>query len=227
MTEPTMEEYVDKTRGDYYSDITKTMINEKATYELKGKFLDDLRNNAFSGTNGEDTIKHIKNFLKIVDPLNLPNFNYYLVDLTDNFFGKYYPPSCTGKTIGNKAKWDPINMVFEDWLAIKFTNHEMMDSFTKNVLWDYWKRDDGKEILNNANLSNLEKTYKVDEEEIVEIFKIEIDLFHFATPFCKAFDEFNYLLRINTDLLTSNILRFKTHDEFKNKWMNEWNKGIP
>ncbi|GJU01225.1 hypothetical protein Tco_1111563 [Tanacetum coccineum] len=76
MTEPTMEEYVNKTRGDYYSGITKTMINGKDAYELKGKFLDDLRNNAFSRTNGEDAVEHIKNFLKNVDPLDLPNVSY-------------------------------------------------------------------------------------------------------------------------------------------------------
>ncbi|GJU67500.1 putative ribonuclease H-like domain-containing protein [Tanacetum coccineum] len=119
-----MEEYVNKTRGDYYSGITKTMINGKDAYELKGKFLDDLRNNAFSRTNGEDAVEHIENFLKNVDPLDLPNVSYERlrlavfpislpgdasewlmnepqssittwVDLTDKFFGKYYPPSRT------------------------------------------------------------------------------------------------------------------------------------
>ncbi|GKC99367.1 hypothetical protein Tco_1169642 [Tanacetum coccineum] len=125
MTEPTTKEYVNKTRGDYYSGITKIMINGKAAYELKGKFLDDFRKNAFSGTNGEDAIKHIENILNIVDPLNLSNVSYERlrlavfsispirdasewlmnepqssittwVDLTDKLFGKYYPLSCTG-----------------------------------------------------------------------------------------------------------------------------------
>ncbi|GJY74395.1 hypothetical protein Tco_0478826 [Tanacetum coccineum] len=73
MTETTLEEYVNKTRGDYYSGITRMMINGKAAYELKGKFLADLQNKAFSGTNGEDTVEHIERFLKIVDPLDLPN----------------------------------------------------------------------------------------------------------------------------------------------------------
>nr|GEX55734.1 hypothetical protein [Tanacetum cinerariifolium] len=76
MTEPTLEEHVNKTQGDYYSGITKMMINGKAAYELKWKFFDDLRNNAFSGTNGEDAVEHIENFLKIVDPLDLPNVSY-------------------------------------------------------------------------------------------------------------------------------------------------------
>nr|GEY07825.1 hypothetical protein [Tanacetum cinerariifolium] len=71
MTDSTLEEY--KTRGDYYSSITKMMINGKAAYELKGKFLDDLRNKAFSGIIGEDAVEHIEHFLKIVDPLYLPN----------------------------------------------------------------------------------------------------------------------------------------------------------
>nr|GEZ05947.1 hypothetical protein [Tanacetum cinerariifolium] len=47
--------------------------NEKGRIELKGRFLIELRDNAFSGTNGEDPIKHIENFLEIVDLLNIPN----------------------------------------------------------------------------------------------------------------------------------------------------------
>ncbi|GJS81114.1 hypothetical protein Tco_0747655 [Tanacetum coccineum] len=127
------EEYVTKARDDYYSGITKTMINGKNAYELKGKFLDDLQNNAFSGTNREDAVKHVENFLKIVDALVLPNVSYEQLrlavfpisvsgeaskwlkeepqcsittweDLTERFFGKYYPPSCTGRMTESKAK---------------------------------------------------------------------------------------------------------------------------
>ncbi|GJV49621.1 hypothetical protein Tco_1439833 [Tanacetum coccineum] len=55
--------------------ITSIMVNGKNAYELKGKFLDDLHKNAFSGTNREDAVEHIKYFLKIVDPIDLPNVN--------------------------------------------------------------------------------------------------------------------------------------------------------
>ncbi|GJX58684.1 hypothetical protein Tco_0290074 [Tanacetum coccineum] len=55
--------------------ITSIMVNGKNAYELKGKFLDDLHNNAFSGTNEEDVVEHIEYFLKIVDPIDLPNVN--------------------------------------------------------------------------------------------------------------------------------------------------------
>nr|GEW20464.1 hypothetical protein [Tanacetum cinerariifolium] len=54
--------------------ITSIKVNGKAAYELKGKFLDDLRDNAFSGTNGKDAIEHIEYFFNIVDLIDLPNF---------------------------------------------------------------------------------------------------------------------------------------------------------
>ncbi|GKC15631.1 hypothetical protein Tco_1012413 [Tanacetum coccineum] len=49
------------------SRITSITVNGKTAYELKGKFLDDLHKNAFNGTNGEDAVKHIEYFLKVVE----------------------------------------------------------------------------------------------------------------------------------------------------------------
>ncbi|GJY14683.1 hypothetical protein Tco_0385105 [Tanacetum coccineum] len=62
-------------QANYYSGITSITVNGKNAYELKGKFLDDFHKNAFSGTNGEDAVEHIEYFLKIVDPIDLPNVN--------------------------------------------------------------------------------------------------------------------------------------------------------
>ncbi|GKC99436.1 hypothetical protein Tco_1169711, partial [Tanacetum coccineum] len=41
-------------QANYYSEITNITVDGKNAYELKGKFLDDLHKNAFSGTHGED-----------------------------------------------------------------------------------------------------------------------------------------------------------------------------
>ncbi|GJV11731.1 hypothetical protein Tco_1353272 [Tanacetum coccineum] len=71
----TMKGVATNDQTDYYSRITIITVNGKNAYELKGKFLDDLHNNAFSGTNEEDAVEHIKYFLKIVDPIDLPNVN--------------------------------------------------------------------------------------------------------------------------------------------------------
>ncbi|GJT31454.1 hypothetical protein Tco_0911729 [Tanacetum coccineum] len=52
-------------------------------------------------------------------------------------------------------------------------------------------------------------------DDISEIFKIEGNLFDFETPLCKAFNEFNYLLKINTDLFAFDIQEIKTYEEYK------------
>ncbi|GKA06546.1 retrovirus-related pol polyprotein from transposon TNT 1-94 [Tanacetum coccineum] len=71
----TMKRFTTNDQADYYLWITRITINGKNAYELKGKFFDDLHNNAFSGTNREDAVEHIEYFLKIVDPIDLPNVN--------------------------------------------------------------------------------------------------------------------------------------------------------
>ncbi|GKA03712.1 hypothetical protein Tco_0676493, partial [Tanacetum coccineum] len=71
----TTRKIVANDQADYYSGITSIMVNGKNAYELKGKFLNDLHNNAFSGANGEDAVEHIEYFLIIVDPIDLPNVN--------------------------------------------------------------------------------------------------------------------------------------------------------
>nr|GEW92496.1 hypothetical protein [Tanacetum cinerariifolium] len=70
----TMKGFATNDQADYYSRITSITVNGKNGYELKGKFLDDLHKNAFSGTNGEDVVKDIEYFLKIVDLIDLPNW---------------------------------------------------------------------------------------------------------------------------------------------------------
>ncbi|GKE61095.1 hypothetical protein Tco_1511462, partial [Tanacetum coccineum] len=67
-----METFVPNDKAYYYSGITSITINVKNAYELKGKILDDLHNNAFSGTNRKDAVKHIEYYLKIVDPIKYP-----------------------------------------------------------------------------------------------------------------------------------------------------------
>ncbi|GJV26913.1 hypothetical protein Tco_1383361 [Tanacetum coccineum] len=71
-----MEVFAPNDKADYYSGITSITVNGKNSYELKGKFLDDLHNNAFSGTNGKDTIENIEYYLKIIDPIKLPNVDH-------------------------------------------------------------------------------------------------------------------------------------------------------
>ncbi|GJR18097.1 cysteine-rich receptor-like protein kinase [Tanacetum coccineum] len=63
-----------------------------------------------------------------------------------------------------KANWDPTDVVFENWLASRFTNHRTMDLFTKNALWDYWKMGDDEIALTNGKVFDLEEEYSNDDE---------------------------------------------------------------
>ncbi|GJT58956.1 hypothetical protein Tco_1002489 [Tanacetum coccineum] len=165
-TETTMDGFVTNDRANYYSRITRIMVNGKNAYELKGKFLDDFLDNAFSGTNREDAVEHIEYFLKIVDPINLPNVNYEGIRLA------IFPISL----VGNASKWfdefkvtkairDPNNSTFEKWLAMKFANHMMMDPFTKKVLWDFWKKSGDQDGgVDEAFFDEFNFLLKVDPE---------------------------------------------------------------
>ncbi|GKC60246.1 hypothetical protein Tco_1087844 [Tanacetum coccineum] len=101
-------------------------------------------------------------------------------------------------------------------------NYKTMDIFTNGALWDYWKLGSDE-----IEPTDLEETDHDDEQEIGEIFRIETKLFDYETPLCEELREFNYLLKIDPDLLTKDIEGFKTHEEYKDDWIYEWNKDVP
>jgi hypothetical protein len=49
MTNPTMEEYMNKTRADYGSGVARPKFEENAKFELKGQFLKELLDNTSVG----------------------------------------------------------------------------------------------------------------------------------------------------------------------------------
>ncbi|GJS08490.1 reverse transcriptase domain-containing protein [Tanacetum coccineum] len=212
-----METFAPNDKAYYYSGITSITVNGKNAYELKGKFLDDLHNNAFSGTNGKDAVEHIEYYLKIINPIKLPNVDHdklrvvvfpislaggvrrwfditkesitCWVNLTANFFGKYYPPSCIEGNNTPKMGGDEIEV----------SDDESSD------LEEHWS----------------------DKEETAKNFKIDTDVFYYETPLCLAFNEFNYLLKVDQGLLTKDIMGFKTYEDYKDYWIYEWNENVP
>nr|GEZ27002.1 hypothetical protein [Tanacetum cinerariifolium] len=115
-----MEEFTTNNKGNYYSGIGNIMVNGKRAYELKDKFLDDLCYNAFSGTNGEDKVEHIEYFLKIVDPINLPNVNYERLRLSVFLI----------LLVGNASKWFDK---FKEFKEFTFLLKVDMELFTHDI----------------------------------------------------------------------------------------------
>ncbi|GKE08413.1 hypothetical protein Tco_1411964 [Tanacetum coccineum] len=69
----TMEQYMSKTRTDYGSGVARPKIDNKDQFELKGKFLKELRENTFSSSDNKDANEHIEKVLEIVDLFHVPN----------------------------------------------------------------------------------------------------------------------------------------------------------
>ncbi|GJY67963.1 hypothetical protein Tco_0470945 [Tanacetum coccineum] len=63
-----------------------------------------------------------------------------------------------------------------------------------------------------------------DEDKIAEVFRIDTNIFDYEAPLCSAFNEFNYLLKVDPDLLTKDIMRFKSCEDYKDDWIYEWNR---
>nr|GEU52683.1 hypothetical protein [Tanacetum cinerariifolium] len=105
--EAIVEKYITKTREHYGLGINRPWYNEKARFELKRQFLKDLRDIAFSGTNGEDAVEHIERFLKIVDSLDIPNVTHDQIRLS------IFPNSLIGAA--NEWLMDETAGLFTTW----------------------------------------------------------------------------------------------------------------
>ncbi|GJZ41830.1 hypothetical protein Tco_0588716 [Tanacetum coccineum] len=110
----TMEQYMSKTRADYGFGIVRHKIDGKYSFELKGQFLKELRDNTFSGSDHEDANEHIEKVLEIVDLFRIPNITQ------DQVMLRAFPMSLTGAAscwLRNKPSSSIIT--WED-LKIKF-----------------------------------------------------------------------------------------------------------
>ncbi|GJU65550.1 hypothetical protein Tco_1247385, partial [Tanacetum coccineum] len=116
--------------------------------------------------------------------------------------------------------YDPSDIAFTEWLRSKLFNYKTMDYHTMKALWIYWIRGDDEVELTDEESSD-------DEDEISEVFRIDTNIFDYETPLCSTFNEFNYLLKVDPDLLTKDILGFKTYEDYKDDWIYEWNKNVP
>ncbi|GJS82952.1 hypothetical protein Tco_0749493 [Tanacetum coccineum] len=120
----------------------------------------------------------------------------------------------------NDMGYDPSDVAFIEWLGSKNFNYKTMDHYTMKALWIYWIRGNDEVELTDEESSD-------NEDEIVEVFRIDTNIFNYETHLCSTFNEFNYLLKIDPDLLTKDIMGFKTYEDYKDDWIYEWNKGIP
>ncbi|GKB36038.1 homeodomain-like protein [Tanacetum coccineum] len=109
-----MEQYMSKTQTDYGSGVARPKIEEKDSFELKGQFIKELRENTFSGSDNEDANEHIEKVLKTVylfhDHSQLNNLGREIKKVNEKFYaaqvgceqckGPHYTTDCPLKEEG-------------------------------------------------------------------------------------------------------------------------------
>ncbi|GKF51513.1 retrovirus-related pol polyprotein from transposon TNT 1-94 [Tanacetum coccineum] len=110
----TMEQYMSKTRSEYGSGVARPKIDANAQFELKGKFLKELCDNTFSGSEHKDANKHSEKILEIVDL-------FYILNITqDQLMLRAFPVSLTraasrwlrNEPAGSITTWEVLKTKF-------------------------------------------------------------------------------------------------------------------
>ncbi|GKA88910.1 hypothetical protein Tco_0810722 [Tanacetum coccineum] len=151
-----MEQYMTKTRTDYGSGIARPKIEDNDSFELKGQFLKELRDNTFSGSDHEDANEHIEKVLEIVDLFHIPNITIDQITtweyLKTKLLSKYCPPARTAK------KWKEIKKLSaRDEYSQKWHNGTSRTRSTETY--------DGLAAL-QAQLNNLGREIKKVNEKV-------------------------------------------------------------
>ncbi|GJW87313.1 hypothetical protein Tco_0162653 [Tanacetum coccineum] len=156
-----METFAPNDKADYYFGITSITVNGKNAYELKGKFLDDLHNNAFSGTNGKGAVEHIEYYLKIIDPIKLPNVDH------DKLRVVVFPISLAGDLEWYEALED--SELKNEALRNKAIMEGLIsDDESSNDSWKTWKSH--KIYYHNYDEWEYEnETYEKGHNDVVQI----------------------------------------------------------
>ncbi|GJZ86965.1 hypothetical protein Tco_0658575 [Tanacetum coccineum] len=105
--------------------------------------------------------------------------------------------------------YDLSDIEFIEWLGSKNFNYKTMDHYTMKALWNYWIRGDDKVEFTDEESSD-------DEDENAEVFRIDTNIFDYEIPLCSAFNEFNYLLKLDLNLLTKDIIGWMD-DGYRNR----------
>ncbi|GJX20671.1 hypothetical protein Tco_0223348 [Tanacetum coccineum] len=179
-TETTVEELATEDRANYYSGITSITVNGKRAYELKGKFLDDLRDNAFSATNREDAVDNKegvidKGFYDIEEANN--DDEQEIVEVDPELFTHDIQRTKTYEDYENKLNNELMNhgprmechmrcvIIFANLSVSKMgklngplTIQMKMDSATEESYWE-WFESNGK-ASNNFDVNDKEEEHK-------------------------------------------------------------------
>nr|GEZ70792.1 hypothetical protein [Tanacetum cinerariifolium] len=138
------------------------------------------------GAIGENVFEHVNKFLEVVGPIKINGVSQ------DRFRLSIFPTSLVGAAV-EWFKKDCIGSV-TTW-----------DNLVEKLVQKFYQLSDHNDGIEEVD----------DPDDITDIFKIEGNLSYFETPLCEAFNDFNYLLKIDKDLFTFDIQKTGTYEEYE------------
>ncbi|GJU14387.1 hypothetical protein Tco_1142353 [Tanacetum coccineum] len=118
----TMEQYMSKTRADYGSGVARPKIEDKDSFELKGQFLKELRDNTFSDqvmlrAFPMSLTGAVSHWLRNKPSGSITTWE----DLKTKFLSKYCPPARTAKKMEeiNNFQQEPDENLYQAWEQFK------------------------------------------------------------------------------------------------------------
>ena len=190
---PAKDGYMNKKLSSSNAGVAKQWFNGCNKFAEKGEFIKLLHANPFHGFTSEDADKHMERTLEIAELHKTKNMTY------NQFMLRVFPNSLAGDAMDwvnfelsdHVGSWIELKVKFLEkfsprftwWMDSKFDCPDKMNPSLKNELWDYWRKVDDRDDT---------------EDEESELLRIETNLFDYETPLCIKFNEFNYLLKIDT-----------------------------
>ncbi|GKE10631.1 hypothetical protein Tco_1414182, partial [Tanacetum coccineum] len=161
-------------------------FSSKRTESVFQNDLTEIQDNTFNGAIGENVFEHINKLLEVVGPIKINEVSQDQVRLS------IFPISLAGAA-GEWFKKECLRSV-TSW-----------DDLIEKFVQKFYQLSDHNEEIEKDD----------DPDNITDIFKIEGNLFDFETPLCEAFNDFNYLLKIDKDLFTFDIQGIGTYEEYE------------
>ncbi|GKA08898.1 hypothetical protein Tco_0688229 [Tanacetum coccineum] len=91
---------------------------------------------------------------------------------------------------------------------LKYRDHTMVSNEIKESMISTWLiRSYKKKFEEYMEIKKQKEEYRLDAEWVIDLLekrrmkRIKTDIFQFKTPLCEAFKEFNYLLKIDVDII--------------------------
>nr|GEY95316.1 hypothetical protein [Tanacetum cinerariifolium] len=179
-------DYIFVTRKNCISNDNEGRMIESNFFKIQRAFLVKIQDNTINEAIRENVFEHINKFLEVVGPIKI-NEVYQ-----DRFRVSIFPILLASDT----SEWFK-----KDCIGSATTWDDLVEKFDQKF---YQHSDHNDEIKEDDN-----------PEDNTDIFKIESNLFDFETPLCEAFNDFNYLLKIDKDLFTFDIQGTGTYEEYE------------